>query len=294
MHFNVFIVNIMHNPALTLLIDQLTLQKINPHCYASRGNNSGLGRLYGGEILAQSLAAADNTVATPFIAHSLHAHFLHLGKIDTPLEYQIERLRDGRSFATRRINAIQQGRTIYTATVSYHIPQAGFEHQTSIDIHAYPAPESLTSEAERYQQFLPESMRDLYGWPIDFRQTQPVDLINPDAADCQHAVWIKSEAPLPDEPNLHRQLLTYCSDTPLLLTALRPHSKTNWSSGMQVASLDHAIWFHAEFRLDEWLLFTLDSPRASVSRGFATGHIYNQQGCLVATVVQEGVMREKS
>ncbi|CAH0993392.1 Acyl-CoA thioesterase 2 [Sinobacterium norvegicum] len=283
----------MATPALTLLLDHLTLQKLNHNCYASRGNNGSLGRLYGGEILAQSLSAADNTIERPFIAHSLHAHFLHLGSADSPLEYQIERLRDGRSFATRRVNAVQAGRMIFTATVSYHIPQPGFEHQDTVDINAYPKPESLVSEAERYRAFLPESMHNLYGWPIDFRQTQAVDLLNPAVAERQHAVWIKSQAELPDDQNLHRQLLTYCSDNPLLLTALRPHGKTNWSDGMQVASLDHAIWFHAEFRLDEWLLFTLDSPRASASRGLATGHIYNQQGCLVASVIQEGVMRKK-
>ncbi|ROS00971.1 acyl-CoA thioesterase-2 [Sinobacterium caligoides] len=281
----------MADRALRQLIRHLDLHRINANLYSSTGNDDSLGRLYGGEILAQALAAADQSVDGDLNCHSLHGHFLHLGKPGIPVQYHIERLRDSRSFSTRRVTAKQSGRAIFSAMISYQIPQQGFEHQTAIDIEDYPQPEGLASCEERYQSALPEEFQGIYGWPMEFRQVNPVDLLKPNAATTQHAVWFKAPVSNNTPPALHRQLMLYASDNPLLLTALRPHGQTNWSPNMQVASLDHAIWFHQPCRADQWLLFVLDSPRACAGRGLAQGHIYNQAGMLIASVAQEGVMR---
>ncbi len=258
-----------------------------------RGDSEDIGtpNVFGGQVLGQALVAASRTVAAPI--HSLHAYFLLPGDKRAPIDYRVERVRDGRSFATRRVVATQQERTIFTMMASFHTPEPGaFAHQSSMP--SAPEPEALHSEAAlcRAQAArLPPGWRGETEPPIEFRAVEPLDWLSPAVrpADCQ--LWLRACAALADDPVLHCALLAYASDHGLLRAALMPHGLSFMQPKLRAASLDHAMWFHRDFRIDDWLLYAIDSPSGGGARALCRGEIYARDGRLVASVAQEGMVR---
>jgi len=256
----------------------------------------GFRQLFGGQVLGQSLSAMSQTVEDARHVHSMHGYFLRPGDASLPVVYQVDRVRDGGSFSTRRVTAIQKGQPIFTSSASFQYDEGGFEHQTTMpDV---VGPENLPSELDMIRQradLIPESMREklLCAKPIEFRPVIGEDPFNPKVTDPIKYVWFRADGSLPDTPALHKYLLAYASDFGLLTTSLLPHGKGVWQKDMQVASLDHALWFHADLRADDWLLYAMDSPWAGNSRGFSRGSVYNRAGQLVASVTQEGLIRHR-
>jgi len=276
------------------LLDLLDLEPIEENIFRGQSKSVGSERVFGGQVLAQALQAAIHTVVEERILHSLHAYFVLPGDISLPIIFEVERTRDGGSFTTRRIKAIQKGRTIFNMAASFQKRQKGFEHQFNMPNVA--SPEGLVSWDELVKQYgdkLPEGIRRFLeiDHPIEFR---PVDRIHPmlkgSSPPVRH-VWMRAKGEMPDELTKHQAVLAYASDYYLLTTALLPHGSLTAQSQVQLASLDHAMWFHREFRFDDWLLYALDSPSASNARGFTRGSVYNQDGELIASIVQEGLMR---
>jgi acyl-CoA thioesterase-2 len=285
-----------HVKMLGALVDALALEKIEENLFRGHNTGEGFTRLFGGQVIAQALVAAARTVEAGRPPHSLHAYFMREGDTAVPVVYQVERDRDGKSFSTRRVIAIQHGRPIFNMAASFQVEEAGLEHQ--FDMPDVPGPEGLPSEVEWRASFIdrvPETHRArfLQERPIDFRR---VDSSVPGSTGprppCQY-IWFKAQAPLPDDAAVHRSLLAYASDMTLLSTCQLPHAVTWWETRMQVASLDHALWLHAPFRMDDWLLYAQDSPRTSGARGINRGLIYSREGVLVATVAQEGLIRRR-
>lgn len=276
------------------LLDLLQLEPIEENLFRGHSTNIGSGRVFGGQVLAQSLWAAMQTVPTERILHSLHAYFLLAGDIAQPIIFEVDRIRDGGSFTTRRVKAIQKGRAIFLMSASFHSPEPGYDHHLSMP-NASP-PEMLVSWDELVSQYgsqLPENIRRFLeiDRPIDFK---PVELVNPDlrgAAQPVRHVWMRSKGEMPDGLALHQAVLAYASDYNLLTTALLPHGNEASFGDYMLASLDHAMWFHRDFRMDDWLLYAVDSPSASGARGLARGSVFTREGILVASVVQEGLMR---
>lgn len=276
------------------LLDLLQLEPIEENLFRGHSTNIGSGRVFGGQVLAQSLWAAMQTVPTERILHSLHAYFLLAGDIAQPIIFEVDRIRDGGSFTTRRVKAIQKGRAIFLMSASFHAPEPGYDHHLSMP-NASP-PEMLVSWDELVSQYgsqLPENIRRFLeiDRPIDFK---PVELVNPDlrgAAQPVRHVWMRSKGEMPDGLALHQAVLAYASDYNLLTTALLPHGNEASFGDYMLASLDHAMWFHRDFRMDDWLLYAVDSPSASGARGLARGSVFTREGILVASVVQEGLMR---
>jgi acyl-CoA thioesterase-2 len=283
-------------PALQALLDILDLEYIEENIFRGYNRNLGSKRVFGGQVLAQALVAADRTVERERSVHSLHAYFILPGDIEAPLVYDVDRIRDGGSFTTRRIRAVQHGRPIFNMSASFQRIEEGHEHQTAMpDV---PGPDGLTAEIELIRAIadrIPERFRDTFTQdrPFEFRPVDPVDPFAPVEREPRHAVWFRAVDQLPDEPIVHQALLAYASDHGLLPTALRPHSLSWLQPDMQVASLDHALWFHRPFRADAWMLYATESPSAAGSRGFTRGAVY-QDGALVASVAQEGLMRQRA
>ncbi|HBJ91782.1 acyl-CoA thioesterase II [Ponticaulis sp.] len=250
-------------------------------------------RIFGGQVISQALVSACRTVDGP-ICHSLHAYFIRPGNPEVPILYEVDRARDGKSFATRRVIAIQNGEQIFNLAASFHTKEEGFDHQQ--DMPDVPAPEDLTSEAEQrlsMAQQLPEPMKSAFmaEQPIDIRSVKPQNIINPQKLDPENFTWIKLKKRVAaDDQHTHHTILAYASDMSLLDTCVRPHG-VNFFKGAQMASLDHAMWFHGDFRADEWLLYVQESPKASNGRGMNFGRIYRRDGVLIATVAQEGLIR---
>jgi acyl-CoA thioesterase II len=278
------------------LLAILDLEPLEVNLFRGRSPQIGWQRVYGGQVLAQALTAAVRTVEPERTAHSLHAYFLLPGDPKVPIVYEVERTRDGGSFTTRRVKGIQHGRAMFAMSISFQKPEDGFDHQSSMpDV---PPPEDLPSErdlAAKLMKVLPENMRAYWerDRPIEMR---PVDLARyferQERTATQH-IWMRATSRLPDDPALHQCVLAYASDFTLLDTALIAHGKLMFDPDVQLASLDHALWFHRPFRADEWLLYVQDSPSASGARGFCRGSIYRRDGTLVASVTQEGLMRRK-
>ena len=252
------------------------------------------GRAFGGQVLGQALTAAGVTAPHGRELHSMHGYFLRPGDASLPVVYQVERTRDGGSFSTRRVVAVQKGKPIFFCSASFQYDEEGFHHQSEMpDV---PGPEDLKSETELARMvapMIPERMREraISDKPIEIR---PVTLINPFAPQpCEPLkyVWFRAAGELPDDPQLHKYLLAYASDFNLLTTSMQPHGVSVFQKFMQVASLDHSLWFHRNLRLDDWLLYAMDSPWAGNARGFSRASIYNRQGELVASVAQEGLTR---
>ncbi len=280
-------------PALESLLGTLDLEYIEENIFRGTNRNLGSKRVFGGQVLAQALVAAYRTLEIERVLHSLHAYFILPGDIEAPLVYDVDRIRDGGSFTTRRVRAIQHGAPIFNMSASFQRIETGKEHQTiRPDL---PGPDGLTSEIEMIRAVedrIPEHLRAPYTQdrPFEFRPVDPVDPFGPEERGPSHAIWFRAVDRLPDNPAVHQSLLAYASDHGLLLTALRPHSLSFIQPDLQLASLDHAMWFHHPFRADEWLLYVLDSPSASGGRGFTRGAVY-QGNTLVASVAQEGLMR---
>lgn len=275
------------------LLDLLDLEKLEENLFRGRSMNLGGRSVFGGQVLGQALEAAGRTIVERS-AHSLHAYFLRPGDMNAPIVYEVERIRDGQSFATRRVVAIQHGRPIFNMAASYQTEEGGFEHQDGMpDV---PGPDGLMSITElrrKMAELHPESYhgRPTRELPIDIRPIQPV---TPDSTEAQpplQKIWFRAVDRLPDDPSLHQCVLAYASDFTLLSTSGLPHGVSPRDKNLQAASLDHAMWFHRRFRADEWLLYVMESPSASNSRGLSLGNIFTQDGTLIATVAQEGLMR---
>lgn len=253
-----------------------------------------LPKVFGGQVLAQSLNAAERTVDDERPAHSMHAYFLRPGRAEEPIIYEVDPIRDGRSFTTRRVVARQSGEAIFSCGVSFHTPEQGVEHQIGMP-KGVPMPESLERNVERFQRLAGETGRmDPFELPlaaVDIRSVDGLDPFEPDPAEPVQGFWFRYEGQIEDVAATHRTLLCYMSDKDLMLTGLRPHGLTLMTPGIQLASLDHAIWFHTRFRVDDWLYYHLDSPRAMHGRDLGRGSFYTRDGVLVASSAQEGLIR---
>lgn len=284
------------SPALAELIALLTLDTTGEDCFVGSSHDLGFPQVFGGQVLGQALAACAATVVTERPAHSLHSYFLRPGDAQAPIEYCVDRTRDGGSFTTRRVVASQHGRPIFHLAASFQKVEEGYDHQPPAPV--VPGPEGLTSELELTRAVahrLPERIRDLWTRerPIEIRPVDPMDAFRPLRREPNQYTWVRAVGDMPDDPTLHRCLLAYLSDFKLLGTALRPHGVSFMSGDVQMASLDHALWFHRPFRVDDWLLYAMDSPSASGGRGLARGSLYDRHGQLVASVAQEGLMRPR-
>lgn len=277
------------------LVALLDLEPSGTDSFVGPRKKGGVGRVFGGQVVAQALVAAERTVEEDRVAHSLHCYFLRGGSEDHEIDYLVNRDFDGGSFSNRRVVASQLGKPIFNLTASFQRPQEGLHHQFPA-MPDVPAPEELKSDSEfrrELAELVPNSYRDrmLRPWPIDTRPVEPRDWIEPVAGPPLLHSWFRTVAPLPDDPRVHRAVLAYASDMQLLATATRPYG-LNWYRGeIKAASLDHAVWFHEPFRADEWLLHVTDSPWAGGARGFTRGQVFAQDGRLVASTAQEGMIR---
>jgi acyl-CoA thioesterase-2 len=284
--------------AITSLLATLDLEPLEVNLFRGRSPQVGWQRVFGGQVIGQALVAACRTVEDVGNRppHSLHAYFLLPGDPKVPIIYEVDRIRDGKSFTTRRVIAIQHGHAIFTMAVSYHRAEPGLDHQAKMpDV---PKPEDLPSEEDLKQRILPmmpEAARRYYERerPIELRPVEYERYMGAKFEDGRFHVWIKATGTLPDEPAIHQCVLAYASDMTLLDAALIPHGRTVFEKEIMAASLDHALWFHRPFRADEWLLYAQDSPSLHGARGFARGLIFARDGTLVASVAQEGLLRER-
>ena len=275
------------------LLKQFDLERLEVNMFRGASRDVGSPQVFGGQVLGQALTAAYFTVEGRTV-HSLHAYFLRRGDFNLPIVYQVDRSRDGHSFTSRRVIAIQNGEQIFTFAASFQESEAGLDHQTSMPDVA--APDNLIDEAKPSMEvlaLLPEKIarflqRDR---PFEFRRADNVDFLHPKVCPPLQRVWLRTVDKLPDDDSLHRCLLAYISDYGLLNTAALPHATSYMSGNLMMASIDHAMWFHRSFRIDDWLLYAMDSPSASGARGFARGAFYTRDGRLVASTAQEGVMR---
>jgi acyl-CoA thioesterase-2 len=276
------------------LIQLLSLEKIEENIFRGKSQDLGFGNIFGGQVLGQSLSAASQTVYEERNVHSLHGYFLRPGDPKQSIVYDVDRLRDGKSFTTRRVVAIQKGRPIFAMSCSFQINESGFEHQMKMpDVEG---PDGITSDLERYRQVqnrIPSGIRDklICDKPIEIRQVNPMNPFQPQKKEPVKYSWFRAVGQMPDDQSVHQYMLAYASDFGLVATSLYPHAHTFWESSMQVTSLDHAMWFHQEFRMDDWLLYVMESSAASKARGLTHGHIFSRDGKLVASTTQEGLIR---
>jgi acyl-CoA thioesterase-2 len=282
--------------AVANLLSILDLEQLELNLFRGQSPKVGWQRVFGGQVIGQALVAASRTVEGRR-PHSLHGYFMLPGDPKVPIIYEVDRIRDGRSFTTRRVVGIQHGQAIFSMSASFQIEESGFSHQ--IPMPEVPLPDSLPSEEDMQGEIItamPEPMRTYYERerPIEMR---PVDLaryMSREPLPPIFRVWIRATGPLPDDPAIHQAVLAYASDMTLLDTSLIPHGQTVFDKNVQAASLDHALWFHRPFRADEWLLYAQDTPSASGARGFSRGSIFRQDGTLVASVAQEGLVRHRA
>jgi acyl-CoA thioesterase-2 len=282
--------------ALDALLATLDLERLEDNLFLGARGNEGWQRVFGGQVLGQALMAAARTVDAERSVHSLHGYFLLAGDPSRPIVYDVERIRDGGSFTTRRVKAIQHGRPIFSMSSSYHKAEPGFDHQSEMP--KVPPPEELPNPKDLIAGLidkLPQSMRSYWSRerPIDMRVVDVSRYLTRDKKVPLQHIWIRANGKLPDDPAIHQAVLAYASDFTLLDTALIAHGKLLFDADVQLASLDHALWYHRPFRADEWLLYVQDSPNAYGARGFCRGSIYTRDGTLIASVVQEGLMRER-
>jgi len=279
---------------LDKLVALLDVQRLELNLFRGESRNIVGKRVFGGQVLGQALVAAGRTVAPERVVHSLHAYFLHPGDAACPIIYDVERARDGGSFTTRRIVAIQHGRPIFNMSASFQIIEPGEEHQFPAP--AAPPPESLENETDiirRHRDEIPEALAGSFitDWPIHIRPIDPDHPVHPARSEPRQQFWIRADGRLRDEGLIHQALLAYASDYRLLGTSLLPHGRSMFQQRTQMASLDHAMWFHRPFRMDQWLLYDMESPSASGARGFSRGNLFDRGGVMVASVAQEGLIR---
>lgn len=283
------------------LVKLLALERLEENLFRGQSQDLGWHTVYGGQVLGQALSAAVQTVPPDRHVHSLHAYFLRVGDVTKPIVYDVDRIRDGGSFTTRRVVAIQSGKPIFNLAASFQADENGFEHHDPMP--EVPRPETLRTEQDIARPHLhrfPDSMkaraigeRPFEHRPIPTGTPGEENIFTPPKMPPTRMMWLRTVARLPDDPALHRYLLAYASDHGLITTALLPHGATWLSGQFQVASLDHVMWFHQPFRVDEWLLYVLDSPAAHGARGLARGRVFTEDGRLVASVMQEGLLRKR-
>jgi acyl-CoA thioesterase II len=281
------------NQLLDDLIKVMTLERLEMNLFRGQSRDIGSPQVFGGQVLGQALVAATAT-AEDRVVHSLHAYFLRRGDFNSPIVYEVDRALDGKHFSSRRVIAIQHGRQIFNMSASFQLPEAGLEHQNSMP--EVPPPESLRDLESHYRDVLdqlPAGARRMLEQrrPFEFRPVEPPDHLRREKSAPLKYIWFRTVDKLPDEEALHRCLLAYVSDFHLLDTALKPHGIPMVSSKLVIASVDHAMWFHRSVRVDDWLLYAIDSPSASGARGFARGSVFARDGRLVASAAQEGLMR---
>lgn len=283
----------MSKQLLDDLIKVMTLERLEMNLFRGESRDIGSPQVFGGQVLGQALVAASATVDQGMV-HSLHAYFLRRGDFNAPIVYEVDRARDGKSFSTRRIVAIQHGAQIFNMSASFQVHEAGSDHQSPMP--PVPPPEDLHEQEWHYADIvdrLPAALRRMLEMkrPFEFRPVQPPVFLSQTTLQASRDVWFRAVAPLPDDESLHRCLLAYVSDYDLLVTALLPHGELRDLQRLVMASIDHAMWFHRPVRVDDWLLYSTDSPSASGARGFARGNIFARDGRLVASTCQEGLLR---
>lgn len=290
---------------LSELVEILSLERIEENIFRGRSQDLGWGRVFGGQVVGQALSAAEQTVPPERPVHSLHGYFLRPGDAHESIVFTVDPIRDGKSFTTRRVTAIQGGEAIFSLEASFQIEEGGFEHQ-AVAMPEVPGPDGLESEQElgrRYITKLPDAVREqipramldrvVADRPIEIRPIDPIDPMHPDARPPKRQVWFRANGALPDRRSLHQYMLAYASDFHLLGSTMQPHRVTWLTPSVQVASIDHAMWFHRPFRFDDWLLYDIESPSAQGGRGLAHGRFFTRDGVLVASTVQEGLIRDR-
>ncbi len=276
------------------LMDLLTLVPLDDCLFQGSSEDLGFKIVFGGQVIGQALMAAYQTVDPDRQAHSLHAYFLRPGDAHHDIIYEVTRLRDGRSFSARRVAARQHGQEILTLTASFQVPEEGFDHQSQApDIKG---PDGIVSELEnyrRYKDLIPEKIRERFtrDRPIEIRPFNPMNQLSPKVMEPHKYNWFRAISAVPDDVRWHHCMLAYSSDFGLMGTILYPHGVSFFRKDIQAASIDHAVWFHRDFRIDDWLLYAMDSPSSSSARGLSRGSIFDQQGRLVASTAQEGLIR---
>lgn len=279
------------------LLATLDLEKLEENLFRGTSPQVGWQRVFGGQVIAQALMAAQRTVDADRSIHSLHAYFMRPGDPLVPIIYQVDRIRDGASFATRRIVAIQHGHAIFAMSASFQIEEGGFDHQSPIP--NVPQPESLMSEAQLQEAFLanaPPAIRKYWEnkRPIEIRPVSLTHYISREKLEPKQDIWVRAVGAVPDDRHYQAAVLAYLSDMTLLDTSLYAHGTTIFDPTIQVASLDHAMWFHRPCKLEDWLLYTQDSPSASGARGLTRGNLFTRDGVLIASMAQEGLIRKRA
>lgn len=277
------------------LVELLTLEKLDRGLYKGQSWDLGFRALFGGQVLGQALAAARQTVEPGRVAHSFHSYFLLPGDANLPVVFDVENVRDGRSFSTRRIKAIQNDKSIFYMTASFQLPEEGLAHQYSEMPDVLP-PESLTSDLTFYEKYIdqiPESIRKAMGYhrPIDSRTVQFINPLKPEVHAPLRYVWMKAEELLSGDTCLNQEMLAYASDYHFLATSLQPHGISIRDPRLRIATIDHSMWFHHSFDFDDWLLYCTESPFTGNGRGVVRGQFFDRSGKLVASTMQEGLMR---
>ncbi len=283
--------------AIENLLSILDLEPLEHNLFRGRSPEDGWQRVFGGQVIGQALVAASRTVEADRHAHSLHAYFMRPGDPSVPIIYEVDRIRDGKSFTTRRVVAIQHGQAIFSLSASFQVDEEGLSHQATGP--QVPQPEQLISEEELKAKFIDHVREPIRRYwqrerPIEFRHVSLDHFTTRKKLESAHCVWFRATGALPDDAAIHKCVLAYASDMWLLETSLYPHGRMNFDRDMQVASLDHAMWFHRPFRADDWLLYAMDSPSASGARGFSRGAVFTRDGVLVASVAQEGLIRVRT
>jgi acyl-CoA thioesterase II len=284
----------MNTKVVAELLDLLTLERLEENLFRGQSRDIGTKYVFGGQVLGQSLSAAQQTVDAERSVHSIHAYFLRAGDINAPIVFDVDRARDGHSFSVRRVTAIQHGQPILVLAASFQKHEDGVEHQFHIP--EVPQPEDVPLMTPPSPEVMAQLSAKMQRWlsrmgPFEMRPVYPRDELNPSKRPPYQQVWFRLNDKIGDDANMHRAMLAYASDFYLLGTSTFPHAISYYQSNVQMASLDHALWFHRPFRIDDWLLYALDSPSASGARGLARGSIYTRDGQLIASVAQEGLIR---
>lgn len=276
-------------PEVTSLVSVLDLEQLEVNLFRGYSPQNGWKRVFGGQVVGQALVAAARTVEDR-LAHSLHCYFVLPGDPKAPIIFEVDRIRDGASFTTRNVVAIQHGAAIFSMSVSFHKPESGFSHQIAMpDV---PPPEALPTEEEAKNSVLPEQRGFwTYERPVELRPVSLDRYLNNGRATPEQEIWFRTKGALPDDKKIHQCALAYASDYTLLSAGLVRHGRIPFDPSLMMASLDHAVWFHRDFRADEWLLYVQDSPSAEGARTFCRGSIFSRDGVLVASVAQEGLIR---
>ncbi|GGB39884.1 acyl-CoA thioesterase II [Roseibium aquae] len=282
------------NTAIHTLLDILDLERLEENLFRGRSPQVGWQRVFGGQVIGQALVAASRTVVEDRHVHSLHGYFLRPGDPEVPIIYEVDRIRDGGSFTTRRVVAIQHGHAIFSMSASFQIAEEGLEHQ--VEMPQVPQPDDLPGDKDLKEKFLsiaPENVRKYWERerPIELRPVDLTHYFSKEKLPPRQYVWVRATGVLPDDERIHQCVLAYASDMTLLDTSLFPHGTSVFSPKIQAASLDHAMWFHQRFRADEWLLYATDSTQSGGARGLNRGMLFTQDGKLVASTAQEGLIR---